>query len=396
MHWVALMQLRPEYESLNMHNITKIILVATAVLLTACNPFSSKAPRNVPASLVDFKNTMALRTAWSAEVGKSDTFVLSPTLVGDKLFVASADGTIACIDASNGKFIWRINAGAALTAGVGSDGKTVVVGAQDGVVLAFDASNGKSRWKSQASSQLLSSPAVGRGVVVLRSLDNRILALDSETGARRWFVQRPAPSLALQAAPGIVIAEDTAYLALPAGRLLALSIGTGVPRWESSIAEPRGATELERVVDVSGTPVLAGKDICATTYQGRLACADVTNGALRWARELSAEVGPGIDERFVFAADERGNVQSFARANGANQWRNATLSWRGLSAPVSFARAVVVGDKEGYLHFLSREDGAMLARLSTDGSAIKARPLIAKSLLIVQTSGGKILALSAD
>jgi outer membrane protein assembly factor BamB len=317
-------------------------------------------------------------------------------LVGDKLFVASTEGTVACIEASNGKTLWRISAGAALTAGVGSDGKTVVVGAQDGVVLAFDANNGKSRWKAQASSQILSSPAVGRGVVVVRSLDNRILALDSETGARRWFVQRPAPSLALQAAPGIVIADDTVYSALPAGRLLALSVGTGVPRWESSIAEPRGATELERVVDVSGTPVLLGKDICATSYQGRIACADIGNGALRWARELSAEVGPGIDERFVFAADERGNVHSFARANGANQWRNTSLSWRGLSAPISFSRAVVVGDKEGYLHFLSREDGAMLARLSTDGSAIKARPLIASSLLIVQTLGGKIVALSAD
>jgi len=390
------MQPRPEYGSLNMHNISKFILVASTILLTACNPFSSKAPRNVAAELVDFKTTMAVRVLWTAEVGKSNVYVLSPMLVGDKLFVASTEGTVACIEASNGKTLWRINAGAALTAGVGSDGKTVVVGAQDGVVLAFDANNGKSRWKAQASSQILSSPAVGRGVVVVRSLDNRILALDSETGARRWFVQRPAPSLALQAAPGIVIADDTAYVALPAGRLLALSVGTGVPRWESSIAEPRGATELERVVDVSGTPALIGKDICATSYQGRIACADVGNGALRWARELSAEVGPGIDERFVFAADERGNVQAFARPNGASQWRNASLSWRGLSAPVSFSRAVVVGDKEGYLHFLSREDGAMLARLPTDGSAIKARPLIASSLLIVQTSGGKIVALSAD
>ncbi len=390
------MQPRPEHEGLNMYNISKFILVASTVLLTACNPFSSKAPRNVPAELVDFKTTMAVRILWTAEVGKSNVYVLSPVLVGDKLFVASTEGTVACIEASNGKTLWRINAGATLTAGVGSDGKTVVVGAQDGVVLAFDANNGKSRWKAQASSQVLSSPAVGRGVVVVRSLDNRILALDSETGARRWFVQRPAPALALQAAPGIVIADDTAYVALPAGRLLALSVGTGVPRWESSIAEPRGATELERVVDVSGTPALTGKDICATSYQGRIACADAGNGTLRWARELSAEVGPGIDERFVFAADERGNVQAFARPNGANQWRNTSLSWRGLSAPISFSRVVVVGDKEGYLHFLSREDGAMLARLSTDGSAIKARPLIANSLLVVQTSGGKIVALSAD
>jgi len=159
-----------------------------------------------------------------------------------------------------------------------------------------------------------------------------------------------------------VIADGLAFVGLPAGRLIALSALSGAPRWEVAVAEPRGATELERVSDVSGSPALMGRDVCASSYQGRIACVDAGNGTLRWARELSAAVGPGIDQRYVFAADEKGNLQAFARETGSNLWRNTSLAWRGLSAPVSFGRAVVVGDRQGYLHFLSREEGAMLAR----------------------------------
>ncbi len=382
-----------------MCNLTRLAAFLALALLAGCsslNPFSQKAPRNNPAPLTSFKATMQVRTVWANRIGNSESYLFSPALVADKLYVASADGTVACIDISNGKILWRISAAKGLTAGVGSDGKTVVVAASDGQVLAFDAANGKNLWKAQASSEILSAPAVGRGKVIVRSLDNRIIALDSENGTRRWFVQRPSPALALRAAPGIVIADDNAYIALPAGRMIALALSNGATRWDAAVVEPRGATELERVVDVSGTPVIAGREICATSYQGRLVCADIANGAMRWARELSAEVGPGVDERFVFAADEKGNLNAFARASGASQWRNSALTWRRLSAPVSFGRSVAVGDVDGYVHFLSREDGAMLARVSTDGSAIRSAPIVAGSKLIIQTQAGQILAISAE
>jgi outer membrane protein assembly factor BamB len=233
-------------------------------------------------------------------------------------------------------------------------------------------------------------------VVVIRSMDNRIAAYDLESGNRRWFVQRTAPALALRASPGILMNDGIAYVALPAGRLLALAAQTGAPRWDAPIAEPRGATELERVADVSGMPALMGRDVCAASYQGRLACVDAGNGSVRWARELSADVGPGLDQRYVFASDERGNLQAFARDSGSSLWRNTSLSWRGLSSPVSFGRAVVVGDRQGYLHFFSREEGALLARVQTDGSAIRATPIVAGSTLIVQSQNGSLLAISTE
>ena len=382
-----------------MHVSSRWILVTGLVLLAGCsslNPFSRKAPRNEPAPLVQFTPSMATRTVWSVGIGKSGDNPLTPAVVDSRVYAASADGEIACLEAADGKLIWKIKAGTELTAGVGTDGKVLVVAGADGAILAFDAADGKPLWKAQASTEVLSPPALGSGVVVIRSMDNRIAAYDLESGNRRWFVQRTAPALALRASPGILMHDGVAYVALPAGRLLALAAQTGAPRWDAPIAEPRGATELERVADVSGMPALMGREICAASYQGRLACVDAGNGSVRWARELSAEVGPGLDQRYVFASDERGNLQAFARDSGSSLWRNTSLSWRGLSSPVSFGRAVVVGDRQGYLHFFSREEGALLARVQTDGSAIRATPVVAGSTLIVQSQNGSLLAIATE
>lgn len=376
--------------------IGMLTVLAGCSTLSSLNPFGSKAPpRNPPAELVDFKQTLAVRQAWSISVGSAGASVFSPALAGNSLFAAAADGTVLRIDAATGRPVWRINAGMPLTAGVGSDGNTIVVAGEKGVVLAFD-SDGKQRWKAQASSEVLSAPAVAQGMVVVRSLDNRIVAFDVESGTRRWVVQRSVPPLTLRSAPGIAVVGANAYVALPGGRLVALALNNGGLRWELAIGDPRGATELERIADLSGVPLVLGRDICAVAYQGRIACVDALTGAASWAKELSSDVGLAGDERFVFAADERGAVSAFVRESGANVWRNKDLANRRLSTPLSFGRAVAVGDYLGYLHFLSREDGAMLARLSTDGSPVVGTPLVAGSNAIFQTKAGTLLAVTAD
>ena len=388
-----------------MHTAKKLgsaAVMSAMLVLTGCstlssmNPFASKpVPRNPPAALVDFKPTMAIRTAWTASVGGAGAYVFSPIVANSSLFAAAADGSVSRIDAASGRSIWRINAGVPLTAGVGSDGNTVAVAGEKGVVMAFDA-EGKLRWKAQTSSEVLSAPAVGQGLVIVRSLDNRIVAFDADSGTRRWVVQRSTPSLTLRTAPGIVIADTTAYVALPGGRLLALALSNGGPRWEVAVGDPRGATELERIADISGAPVVWGREACAVAYQGRVACFDAVSGVARWAKELSSDVGLGVDERFVFAADEHGVLTAFARETGANVWRNNKLANRRLSAPISFGRAVAVGDGQGYVHFLSREDGALLARVNTGGSPLVAPPLVAGANLIFQTQSGTVVALAAE
>jgi outer membrane protein assembly factor BamB len=373
-----------------------------AILLTGCsalssiNPFASKhGPRNPPAALVDFKPSMVVHTAWSVSVGKSGAYAFSPAFAEDSVYAAAADGTVVRIDAGSGQTEWRINAGEHLTAGVGADANTVAVVAEKGMLLAFNP-DGKLRWKVQASSEILSAPAVGQGLIVVRSVDNRVAAYDAETGTRRWIVQRTVPPLTLRTAPGILIAGPFAFVSLPGGRLAALALSNGGPVWEVAVGEPRGTTEIERIADTSGMPVLVGRELCAVTYQGRIACFDAITGTAGWAKPFSSDVGLAADERFVFAADEHGTVHAFARDSGISVWSNNKLANRGLSAPVSFGRAVAIGDQAGYIHFLSREDGAFLARTKIDESPIAATPIVAGQNVVFQTQAGTVTALAAE
>ena len=375
--------------------------IALAVLggcstLQSLNPFASKpAPRNPPAALVDFKPSMNVKSAWTVNIGKAGSALFSPALVQGSVFVAAANGAIARLDAASGNQLWRIDAGVPLTAGVGADAGTVAVGAAGGVLLAYSA-DGKQRWKAQASSEILGAPAVAQGLVIVRSIDNRIAAFDADSGVRRWQLQRTAPALALRSAPGIVMDAQSAYVGMPGGRMVALALSNGGPRWEVAVGDPRGATELERIADVSGVPVLVGREVCAVAYQGRIGCVDVSTGSTRWAKEFSSESGLGVDERNVYGVDERGNVNAFTYDAGVSVWRNNLLANRRLAAPVAVGRAVAVGDYQGYMHFLSREDGAILARVATDGSQVIGTPAVSGNTVIFQTQAGTVAALTAE
>ncbi len=372
-----------------------VAVLAASVALAGCSLFSKDAPKNPPAKLVEFKESMPVRQVWRESIGKADDYTFSPALNGDSVIAASEDGSIIRIDAARGKVQWRISAGSNLTAGVGTDGNTIAVVGDKGQVMAFDG-DGKLRWKAQATSEILSAPAVGNGVVIVRGVDNRIMGFDAASGEKRWNLPRAVPTLTLRSAPGIVIDGPLAYVGMPGGRLIALQTSNGVVRWEAAVGEPRGATELERVADVSGSPVVIGGEVCAVSYQGRIACFDTRTGNPRWTKNFSSTAGISVDERFVLAADDKGTVTALARDTGSSVWTNKTLGYRGLTTPASFGRAVVVSDFEGFLHFLSREDGAMLARRTIDGSPVTGSPLTYESNLIVQTHHGEIVAYAAD
>lgn len=207
------------------------------------------------------------------------------------------------------------------------------------------------------------------------------------------MVTRRSPPLMLRSAPGIAVVGPTAVVALPGGRMISLMLANGGTNWDVVVGSARGTTDLERIADTSGMPAVLGRLVCAASFQGRVACYDVVSGGGVWAKELSSDVGVSIDNDFVYAADEAGAVYAFSNLRGQSVWRNDRLAYRALTAPVSFEGMVAVGDLQGYVHFLSKDDGAFVARMATDGSAIRAMPLVVGDKLIIQTTDGRLQAL---
>jgi len=230
--------------------------------------------------------------------------------------------------------------------------------------------------------------------VLVRSVDNRIFAFGEDDGRRRWVYQRAPASLIVRSAAGIAIAGELAYAGFSGGRLVALALANGAVRWETAVALPKGATELERVTDVVGPPVVQGREVCAAAYQGRVGCFDLATGRQLWARELSSLTGVQLDARYAFVSDDRGAVHALDRTNGRSVWKQDRLAYRQLSLPASMGGNVAVGDFEGYVHFLSRESGAFVARYASSGGAVRSAPVGLGGSVLVQTQDGTLVALA--
>lgn len=357
------------------------------------NPFSKSAPKVKPAELTPIQATGELKTLWQTSVGNAGEYVLAPAVVGDSVYVAARDGALARLD--GGRQVWRISAGQVLSGGVGADGKLVVVGTPKGDVLAFSAADGRAVWQARVSSEILAAPAVSGDLVAVRSGDARIFGLEAADGKRRWVYQRSTPALALRSNVGLTMADKAIYAGFPGGKLVAVALNNGAALWESTVALPKGATELERIADVASDPVVDGKAVCAVAYQGRVACFDAGNGNQTWARDVSSTSGLDIGGRALYVTDEKGAVHAFDRNSGASLWKQDKLFMRALSRPVAVGRRVVVADFQGVVHLLSEDDGSFVARLTTDGSAVAASPRRLSDGFVVQTRNGGVYALTA-
>lgn len=371
---------------------TLALVLAGCAVLSACstveklNPFGSSDSKAKPTELAAIQSSAELRPVWQSSIGAGGEYVFTPAVIGDSVYAAGRDGSLARVDA--GRQVWRVGAGQVISGGVGSDGKTVVVGSPKGEVLAFDAESGRELWRVRVSSEVLAAPAVEGDLVVVRSGDSRIFAFDAADGKRRWVYQRTTPALSLRSTAGVLIAGKFTLAGFPGGKLVAIANNNGAAVWEVTVALPKGATELERVADVTSLPVVSGSTICAAAFQGRVACFESASGNTLWSRDVSSSAGIDIDNRNLYVTDEKGAVLAFDRNSGASVWKQDKLAQRSVSRPLAVGGYVVVSDYQGYLHLLRREDGAFAARLPTDGGAVRADPQRAGNGLLVQTVKG--------
>ncbi len=371
--------------------VVPVACAMTVLALAACS--SSKDERRDPVPLTEFKPVLNVQQVWKASVGKAGRYLFSPIAVGDAVYAAGANGSVAKFDAQTGKEIWKVKLKDDLSAGVGSDGNLTAVGGLKGQVDVLD-SNGKLLWQATAPGEIISPPLVGNGLVIVRTIDGQVVAFNAQTAEQKWVYRNRAVPLNLRVSAGMTFAGDQAVLAgFPGGAFSAINLQTGDAFWETPVSYPKGVTEVERLNDVSGPPTLVGATTCAVTFQGQLGCFDANSGRAMWEKPFSSVSGIAQDDVAVVGADDWSVVHAYNVANGSEVWSSDKLKNRDLSVPVLLGHAVVMGDYQGYVHFLSLDDGSFVSRVKTDGSPIIAAPVLAGNTLVVQTKDGDLYGL---
>ncbi len=351
-------------------------------------------PIESPAELVEFEPTLEVRKIWSARVGGDSERLrlgLAPSTDGARIYAGSYDGRVAAYDAREGDRLWAVETGLALAAGPGYGDGLIVFGTTDGDLLALSAETGEEIWRQTVGSEILAPPAIGSDVVVVRSVDGRLRGFSSADGRLLWSVEQSVPALTMRGNTAPYIAGAVVVTGFDNGRLGAYEINSGDPLWEVTVAVPTGRTELDRLVDVSAGLQVVGNDVYAVGL-GRAVGVALETGLVLWQQELSSYAGLGADFNHVYVTNEFSEIVALDRTVGTPRWRQDSLRLRDVTAPSRFGRAVVVGDLEGYVHWLDPDDGSFLARARASSRRIAAAPLVVGEYLFTQSEDGTLAA----
>jgi len=356
-----------------------------AVLLAAC---AAEKPKPTPLEPVQPK--VELRVLWRAQVD-AVKFPLSVAVRNGEYIVGGSDGAVAAFDAATGAARWRAQAGAPLSAGVGSDGRYAAVATRDDVIVVFD--NGVERWRKHLSSRITTAPLVAGERVFVMGVDRFVSAFDAQDGTLLWKLQRPGDALTL-AQPGVLAAYKNTLLAGQGAHLIGVEPTRGRVEWDVAMANPRGTNEVERLADLVGPPLRLGDTVCARAFQSAVGCARADTGTLRWSRNVGGIQPVGGDTELVVGGDASDRITAWKTPSGDIAWTQEGLLYRGLSAPLVLDHAVLFGDFEGYVHALARVDGQLIGRLATDGSPVAAQPVRSGNTVLVVTRNGGLFALA--
>ena len=370
--------------------VRRLMVLCVALVVAAC---SSTKSGSQPAPLTKFDETAKFSVRWHASLGDAGNYVLRPALSKTSIAGVSTKGVLTALDRNTGKTLWQVQTGITVAGGVGGSDQMFLIGGDKGDVLAYDM-NGKLLWKSKVSSEVLSVPKVADGVVVVRSGDSRIAGLDAVDGKHLWSYERATPSLVVRSFASVTIQRGIVYAGFAAGKIVALDIKTGSLIWENSVSQPRGNTELDRISDITSEVVVDDEQACAIAFQGRVACFGPAQGGPLWNRDITSDKGMMLLRKFLYLSDVNGEVLALDKITGSTLWKNDQLTLRITNTPFAYSDFVVVGDFEGYLHGLSREDGHLVARIKLDGSAILAIPQELDDGLLVQTRDGGLYSIT--
>ena len=372
--------------------------LAALLLASGCSKDKDVEP---PATLTKFSGTLPIKKLWGDNVGGGKKqqklrLGLGPALQDGVVFAASSKGEVVAVTVATGKQVWVKKVKQPLSAGPGVGFGLVVVGSMKGMVIALDAATGQERWRSQVNSELLSAPAIGEKIVTLRSVDGRLHGLNGATGKELWQVEQQVPRLSLRGTAAPLIGKDMAISGFDNGKVMAVNLNTGDTVWDTALASPHGRTELDRLVDVDSAVRVVGDNVFAAGFQGRTAMLAIDSGQIWWAHDMSSYRGLAVDEENLYVTQSDGVVVAMRQRDGSELWRNDRLKLRALSTPVVISTAVVVADFKGYLYWLDKATGTLLARERVAKFRVGSQPVAVDDTVVVLDEGGKMAAYRAD
>ena len=364
-----------------------------------------------PNPLVEFRQLVSVIELWKKNngVGTDEQYLkLAPVIVNQRLYVADSAGNVGAMDAINGKRLWQKKISASesvdgksgwfrggdihITGGPGYGENTLMIGSQEGEVISLSAENGSELWRTRVSSEILSPPQRAADVAIVRTIDGKVFGIDANKGRRLWIYDRTVPPLTLRGTSTPAIDSGIVVAGFDGGKMAALDVRTGKLLWETSIAAARGRSELERMVDIDSEPIIVDGVVYIATFQGHVAAVQLETGRILWSNDLSSYAGFSVDEQSIYVTDEDSHVWALDRINGTILWEQENLHARAVTAPGAVGDQIVVGDLEGYLHWINKKTGEFSARLRLCRKPVIAKPIVVGKIVYAYCSDGRLAA----
>lgn len=373
---------------------TFVLPLLTAVaLLAGC---STTDTLEQPAPVPDIDASVEFKTKWSMNVGDGHDgqfLHLMPLNAGERLYAVSADGQFVAVAPENGEVLWQYDLDEAIMAGVGGDGDKLYLVSRDARLLAYGREDGTPLWDTSLPNEVLAPPQSNGSIVVVQTTDGKVLAFDTASGDKRWQYDGVVPVLSLRATAAPLVGSELVLASFANGRLLALASDTGQPLWQYTVGEPQGRTELERLVDIAGQPLVLENAVLVAGYQGKLALVDLRNGQEIWSRSASSLHSPMIGDGKIFVSSANGDIVAYHGSSRREAWTQDQLAWRQTTQPLVVDGYLLVGDYEGYLHALSLEDGALKGQTRFDRKGLRVPMQLLREGVLVYGNGGKLAVL---
>ncbi|MGM0544345.1 MAG: outer membrane protein assembly factor BamB [Pseudomonadota bacterium] len=365
---------------------------AALVLLAGCA--NKSEPAYTPKELTSIEESSTLESLWQQDVGDGlgrARYPIAPAREGDNLFAADANGVVVSFAADDGEERWEVDLDTPISSALTAIAGQVYLGTRDGEVIALDQRDGSVSWRSRVSSEVLAAPQANPELLVVQSIDGQVTALDRQSGDERWVYTSSQPSLTLRGTGTPLVIEPVSFAGFANGRLVTIDNRNGQPLWDMRIATPQGRSEVERLVDLTGQPVLSQDGrLFVTSYNGQLVALEATRGNVIWEREISSRHAPVLVGDFLFVVTDDSHVVAIDTNSGQEVWRNEALEDRWLTAPAFADGRLVVGDFEGYVHLLDAREGELVGRTEVDGSGISVPAITDGDVIHVLANDGHL------